>query len=118
MHYRKLKSRRHWIKGDDISESVVLQFIRALIHNNFPAVIDLVEQHGDHLVTVHGNYFTLPLHIAGQHCNMGLINYLLEKGADPYLAIHHPRFQYLFFKVQRYLKSICHFKHQVFDNLE
>lgn len=118
LHHRQFKNKRHWNKGQDINQGIVLQFIRALVQNDFPSVIKMVEEQGDHLATVHGNYFSLPLHIAGQHSNIEMMNYLLEKGADPYLAIHHPRFKYLFFKVKRYLKAICNFKHQILDNLE
>lgn len=112
-------SRQYSTQGDLVpSQAVVTLFIRLLTQNDFPAILQLIEQQGEHLATLQGNYFSLPLHIAGLNCNVKLMSFLVDKGADPKLALDHPRYKLLPTTAQHFLKSLCEMGGKVSDRIK
>lgn len=69
------------------------------------------------LATLRGNFFHLPLLVAGLHENIQLINDLLEKGACPHLAIRQPLFKKLPEKSKQYLEMICNFRKGILEQI-
>lgn len=98
--------------------SIYAKFISSLVCNDFPKVIKLINQHGEQLVIMHSYCFSLPLHIAALHQNIPMMNYLMDKGACPKLAITHPKFISLPNEAKKYLQRVCQFKNNVMKALE
>lgn len=70
------------------------------------------------LATLRGNFFPLPLLMAGMHNNFQVMQELLDKGACPHLASTQPYFQELPLKSRQFLQKICRFKREILEKLE
>lgn len=102
--------KKHIVKGNEsVSYPVAVQFITNVKNNDLNAVARQLEHDGQHLATLRGNYFPLPLFIAGKNRNIKMMNYLVNQGADVRYAIKHPHFRLLPLEAQTYLRHALDF---------
>ncbi|MBS0287418.1 MAG: hypothetical protein JSR17_08985 [Proteobacteria bacterium] len=117
MQSAKKWGKRHFSRFGTFSETQVTTFIRHLLQNNTNIVLQMIQELGPHLATVHGNYFCPPLIIAAKNSNMILVNSLLEHGACAHMARNDIRFKYLPLKMKRYLKAITRFRQEILNQI-
>lgn len=114
----KISTKQFAIKGEKKPPfKAIERFLDALNTNHVIKAKVFLDSFPE-LATLRGNFFPLPLLIAGMHGNIDLMSELLDKGACPHLAKKQSTFDALPQSSKHFIDKICQFRKEVLEKLQ